>query len=353
MQRSVRALLLVILLAFSAGCSEQKSEPGGVAVGSHITGLQAAWEQQGQHARPVGTLVFDGKLLIFAADGAVTSLRPQDGGSDGGYALGSPLRFPPVINGTAGFAVLGADRIATFSPKTGTIGWQTALPAPATGGPVLLRGTLYVPFVGGLLAVDPQDGRERWQVAVAGKPVTPVLVQDRLVTANETGSIIALSAESGEELWRIQRGDGSATSLLANESEVLCAIGKKVVALNAVDGQTVWWTHLPVRVSSGITIDRDRLYVAGSDGDLFALGAKKGEGIWRAKGDGIVDAAPYVFGDKVVVQSRTGSLMLVDRAEGSLVQQFQADDWLSSSPVVAGGRLVVASRKGTLYAYAW
>lgn len=83
------------------------------------------------------------------------------------------------------------------------------------------------------------------------------------------------------------------------------------------EGAKVKWsfeTRGPVRADA--VIDNDQVYVASTDGGLYALRKEDGKKIWKMKARGALVGEPSVHGNMVAVVSRDNKVYAVNRKSG-------------------------------------
>jgi outer membrane protein assembly factor BamB len=131
-----------------------------------------------------------------------------------------------------------------------------------------------------------------------------------------------------------------------------------VIAFDVVTGKEVWATAHggAFRNDRGDgprgtpTVDGDRLYALGGDGDLSALDARTGKIVWTLNvlskfgGSNIrwgISESPLVMGDKVLVNAGGpgASIVALKKTDGSLIWKSQSDEagYSSAIPVEVGG----------------
>jgi len=156
-------------------------------------------------------------------------------------------------------------------------------------------------------------------------------------------------------LWTVDLGtaatdrDGASTVAIALGRVYMMGAGH-VYCLEASSGKTIWKSPFPPSHATP-TVDRDRVYVYGSDGRLDCLNAETGKTVWskdmqRDLGAGKAGqygyaASPLVLGDLLLVSARVdgGALIAFDKRTGEIkwkarhAGHHQYAFW--SSPVVA------------------
>src|SRR5688572_12400196 len=72
--------------------------------------------------------------------------------------------------------------------------------------------------------------------------------------------------------------------------------------------------------------------------------------VWKFKTGGRVLSSPAIVGDVVYVASTDGSLYAINRADGTQRWKFDSKGPIASSPAVAGGLVFISSVDGLIYA---
>ncbi|MDE0101054.1 MAG: PQQ-like beta-propeller repeat protein [Bryobacterales bacterium] len=177
----------------------------------------------------------------------------------------------------------------------------------------------------GLLADWPQDGpRLLWQVESLGSGYSSLAAAD--------GLLISQGLEAGEQF---------------------------LIALDAASGETVWKTAHGRRYSNRRgdgprgtpTVDGDRVYALGGDGNLICVEVRTGAKVWEKNvlrvygGRNIswgISESPLVDGDRVIVNAGgpRASVVALNKETGAELWKTQSDEAGYSSPVVAviGGK---------------
>ncbi|HEX8495534.1 MAG TPA: PQQ-binding-like beta-propeller repeat protein [Pyrinomonadaceae bacterium] len=180
--------------------------------------------------------------------------------------------------------------------------------------------------------------------------------------SKETGLLKQWPAEGPPLVWKAT-GAGRGYSSLAIARGRLFTLGLRgdrehVIAYDIANGKEVWATPY----GSGFrndrgdgprgtpTIENDRLYALGGNGDLSALDTKTGRIIWsinvlqKFSGSNItwgISESPLVIGDKVLVNAGGpgASIVALNKKDGSLIWKSQSDraGYSSAIPIEAGG----------------
>jgi outer membrane protein assembly factor BamB len=180
--------------------------------------------------------------------------------------------------------------------------------------------------------------------------------------SKETG-LLKQWPEGGPPLaWKASGAGGGYSSFSISKGR-LYTMGLRgdrefIIALDVANGKEVWATANggAFRNDRGDgprgtpTIDGDRLYALGGNGQLAAVDLKTGKVAWTMNvlsefgGSNIrwgISESPLVIGDKVLVNAggRGASIVALKKADGSLIWKSQSDEagYSSAIPVQAGG----------------
>lgn len=252
--------------------------------------------------------------------------------------------------------------------------------------PAVVSGETEKSRAGEVVALDAEDGTERWSFAGPEDWFTgPAVGDGRVYVGNHTGAVVGLDPATGEELWTWQpTGEGADhASILAppthDDGTVYVGVHAAgwVVALDAENGEERWRRNLDAEnVKSSPAVTDERVYVGshrirgrptdgvagtatpetptptpkptGTFGKLYALAREDGATEWLAETDHDIRSSPAVVGDHVYVGGGDGALA-VTRDDGTEAWRVQFDDFVYSSPAVASGRAYVGSADGHLY----
>ncbi len=185
--------------------------------------------------------------------------------------------------------------------------------------------------------------------------------------SKETGLLKQWPAEGPPLLWKAS-GAGRGYSSFSVANGRLYTMGLRgdreyVIAFDIANGKEAWATPHggAFRNDRGDgprgtpTIDGDRLYALGGNGDLSAFEVKTGKVIWSKNvlkefgGSNItwgISESPLVLGNKVLVNAggRNASIVALNKADGAVIWKSQSDEAGYSSAIplqVNGGTQVV------------
>jgi outer membrane protein assembly factor BamB len=173
--------------------------------------------------------------------------------------------------------------------QTGTEIWrftdsQSALPA----APAFSAGVLYVGSLGGhIYAIDPQSGALRWEQTVSGGIwATPLVQEGVLYFGTLGGKVYALDALEGAVIW--ERGVEGETRGTPAYVDGKIYIGSETGQLHAFDAQSGDPAMSPLgtqtkqsSIYTSPVFDGKYLYVASTDGQVYALDLQKQQVVWQ------------------------------------------------------------------------
>jgi outer membrane protein assembly factor BamB len=174
--------------------------------------------------------------------------------------------------------------------------------------------------------------------------------------SKETGLLKSWPANGPAMLWKA-KGAGNGYSSFAIANGKLYTMGLRgdrefIVAFDVATGKELWATQHggAYRNDRGDgprgtpTVDGDRLYALGGNGDLSCLDARTGKVFWSKNvlkefgGSNIrwgISESPLVIGDKVLVNAGgpNASIVALKKSDGSVIWKSQSDEAGYSSAI--------------------
>ncbi|MEA3458541.1 MAG: PQQ-binding-like beta-propeller repeat protein, partial [Candidatus Thermoplasmatota archaeon] len=228
-----------------------------------------------------------------------------------------------------------------------------------------------------LIVLD-SNGNFEWKFDLpAGSFSSPAVYENTVVVGCERingNSLFAIDADSGEQIWSKNVGPIGRASPVIYEGRVFVATKEpatasftaytKVVALNLDDGTKVWNTSIGDSIPDGYklsacstpTIYNDVLFVASSDGTLYALDTENGEEKWSKKIytkplTPLLTSSPAYADGLIYIGTPDGILYAIDASDGSTAwnKDTYQNSAMLSSPVVVDGLIYYASENGMLF----
>jgi len=242
-------------------------------------------------------------------------------------------------------------------PSQGNLAWTSE--AFTRWQPVVSDGTVYTTNFdpshdGSAIALDAQDGTERWRTTLdASGDNGTVVVDDRCIVAYDA-ELVALDTQTGERIWT-EPTDGF-ERLVVDEATgtVLVASDIGIEAFGAANGEKRWETYTvsgPVRAPA---VYDERVFAVGNvDGvaSLVAFSLEDGSDRWRSELTSAPEsAAPVATRDGVIV-SDDRTLVVHDRDTGDRRREFRSfgeDDVVPRTVAAADGTVFVTSASGVV-----
>ena len=322
-----------------------------------------------------------GTLYIGASDGVLHALDAATGASRWRFHTDGAITAAPAVDDVAVYAPSRDGFLHAVDVRTGRERWRHRFGQPLgpddywdyhLSSPVLVDGMLIVGGGDGrVLALDPAQGRVKWQADVGARVRSTPAVHDGIVVVGTmSGHVRALRERDGAPLWSFAT-DGAAhkfadagndtTSVVASPTIVagaggaLVAVGGRDGNLYALDlhtGQLRWrLTHDGSSWMLATATDGRTLYVGGGSAAIVqAVDPATGVERWRCKTRSAVFAALALAGDSLLASDFTGDLVALDKATGRTLWAFPLGGRALSTPLVVGDVVYAASDAGVLRA---
>ena len=270
--------------------------------------------------------------------------------ANSGYGPQGGWSGPTINNNPSGDAtILVANQsgqiLALDGNRRGQIKWRTLYDEETTT-PVYSTLTLgpnnsalFGTWDGRLVAVDTDDGSERWSYPLDEGPII--------------GGVAFITNTNDKSGWkhRIYAGTSNGTLFALNLSEVdqTPTILWEFPTQNKIWGTPLIHTH-PQKTDHGILI------IGSMDHNVYALNSDTGEELWQFETKGAVAGIPLIIGDTIYAGSFDRHLYAIDLYSGKEKWMFKTDGWLWNQFAVdstehANTNLYIPSREGTLYAF--
>jgi len=278
--------------------------------------------------------------LVFATTGFghVVALRADTGERAWTVTGLAPMRTAPTVRGGRVFAVAIDNSLVALNAETGEELWQhesIAEVANILGGasPAEDEGVLIVPYSSGeLVALRVDTGRVLWTESLASGRRTdvisglshirgrPIIDRGMVIAISHSGLMAAFELRSGRRIWERRIGGYNNPWVVGDFIYVLTP-DAEIISVSRTDGRIYWVRGLPrfedeedktdPIVWTGPLVASDRLIVAGSHGEAWAL-------------------SPY---------------------SGNLLGTLEMPDGVSVPPIVANGALYFLADNAELVAY--
>ena len=349
---------------------------------------------------PAPLIDFDSSVKV----GKAWSTSIGDGMGKKGLAMG-----PFYSSGTL-FAADYKGRLISIDAESGRKNWELKTKQSFSGGPGADDSHVYMGTIDGrVVAFDRNNGDELWNAQVSSEVLIPPVAEDNIVVVRSIdGRVFGLDVDNGARVWiydhsvplltlrgnanlLVRAGvvfigydDGSVVTLRLEdgsllwtqtlvsqegrtELERLADIGQQMVivasdlivssyktrvaSLAADSGRLLWFKD--ISSATGIQVDRTKLAISESNGDLWLLDRRNGATQWKQ--DQLSNRGltrPAFYGKLVVVGDQEGYLHWLDSDSGEFVARVRAGKkGFAAAPLTVGTTLYVLTHKGNLIAY--
>ena len=218
---------------------------------------------------------------------------------------------------------------------------------------------------GDVLAFD-AAGRSIWKASVAGDVLAaPVVVGAKVIVRTADGRIFALNRIDGKRQWVFQRATPSLTlrtnaNVVSNRGTLYAGYpGGKVVAIEVEGGKPIWEATLSLArgateleriadVAGVPVLDDTRVCAAVFQGRTGCVESLSGNVLWSreiSSADGVAVDARYIY-----VADTEGNLFALDKTNGATLWKLEKlvrrDP---GTPILVNGKLVVGDKDGLIH----
>lgn len=280
----------------------------------------------------------DGRLFAATGSGEVIAYAMADGSELWRARVPGPVRGAPTEADGRVFVITVDNQTVALDAKTGNRIWtHTGITEESAllggGSAAVARGSVVVPYSSGeVFVLRAENGRPLWNdnlsqirtvtavsrlADIRGNPV----VDDGLVIAiSHSGRLVATDLNSGRRVWE-QRVGGVHMPWVAGDYVFVVADTGEVLALTKRTGRIRWIQQLPVFEDPE---DRE---------------------------DPIAYAGPVLVGDRLIVAGSNGEIYAISPYSGAVLGKIDIGEKVFIAPVVAGGTLYVLTDEAELKAF--
>ena len=262
---------------------------------------------------------------------------------------------PPVIAFDRVY-LTGAAEFVVIDLQTGAVLHREPLESDAShlfGRRVVVSDErLYYPSNREIRVLDPAGAQVSAVTVPDGSSMTPALVGDRLVVADQSGTVRAFDAASLVEVASVPTDLTQPVSLAPAVADGIAYIAGRrgtVVAVEVARAVVVWQTELESGRSTGSyvdpVVDAHTLFVFARDA-IYALRRSDG----RRAYDPLTGATspPLLMPDALLYGDQEGNLVIADPATGSRIASLKLGARVSARPAVWNDRYVVGLESGEI-----
>ncbi|MFB9835845.1 outer membrane protein assembly factor BamB family protein, partial [Actinoallomurus acaciae] len=260
--------------------------------------------------------------------------------------------FSPTGAGDIAYVLASeATRIAAIRAASGRTLWTSGYYHQVLGDDVAVTGPVVCVGTDGVSAVNARDGRPRWTSKVSGK--YGISGADGLVVAVSSTAMTGIDAGTGRTRWTYPMDYGDYQLI----GEGMAFASDRFGTLHAVHAGTgaPAWRRPDVKSWSG-QVGGGLVFVEGRYGDVLALRTTTGEVAWSHRPTRAVDdprgqaTAPGLAGGTLYVASTDGRMYALGAADGRLQWIYDAERPMRIRPVSVGGLVFVATMDGYIRA---
>lgn len=197
------------------------------------------------------------------------------------------------------------------APRTApSVRFRTELPTP-TDRPVVADGTVFLPTMGGLIAIDATDGKEHWRYAPTVAShffMSPAVHDGTVYVTGEDPGLVALDVDDGAVKWAVENDEPMRAPPAPTRDWRAIYVGDdngRVLRVTP-DGQVEWTTDVYGAVRRLVT-HSPGVFVGTTAGEVHAL--YDGQGFWRESVPGQVTALASDDGGDVYVATFGGGTL--------------------------------------------
>lgn len=393
---SVRTALVLIAVAALGGCSIFGGDKAEVVKPAELQPISEEIRLDSVWSRRIGGKAYDrasalvpalsgGRIFAASADGNIMALEPggrviwevnvrdfysseerddsfskKTDAITGGVGAGGDL----VVVGTS------AGELVAVNQSDGSLAWRADTTSEVLAPPALDRNLVVAQSIDGKVAAfDALDGTRRWIYSTSVPPLTlrgttaPILTSDIVVAGFANGRIVAMDRQRGlagvDQRIAIAQGKSDLERLVDVDGRMVL-VGSRlfaasyqgtVTSLDLNNGRIAWQNDSSS--SAGVAAGFGNIYVAHSDGRIFALDEGDGDEVWV--NDALLNrelTTPSTISSYVAVGDLGGYLHLIAQSDGRFVGRRKVDsDALRSPAIVDGSRLYLMTGGGELLAF--
>jgi outer membrane protein assembly factor BamB len=189
------------------------------------------------------------------------------------------------------------------------------------------------------------DGETLWRTDL-GEPVRAVPAVDTAIHASTTdGSLVALNRDDGSERWATRVGESATAPVLVDRGGSVL-VGSDSGLVSVGETGTIQWRVGNERVHGPPALGGTAVF-ADASGVVRSV-SLAGEVNWRADLEAPVHGAPALGPERVYVGARDGSVYALSKRDGSPAWRYDVGEWVDGSPVLAHGAVFVVDAAGGL-----
>lgn len=286
-----------------------------------------------------GGLAFErSRIFVATGFGIVFALDAKTGKTIWQEKIGIPMRTAPTVRGGRVFVVTVDNNLFALDARDGKTLWTHAgaqETATLLGGssPAVENGVIVVPYSSGeLFALKVDTGRVLWQ--------------DSLVSIRRTDAVASLAQIRGRAV--IDRGRVIAISHAGIMAAIDLRTGRRAWVRDIGGAESPW-------------VAGDFIFTITNDNELICVAREDGKVLWvrglprfenpKDLEDPIIWTGPLLVSDRLIVAGSNGEAFAVSPYDGHVLGVVDMPDGVSVSPIVADGTVLFLANDADLVAY--
>ena len=323
-----------------------------------------------------GPVVADGRVYGAAITGGVHAIDLQTGKKIWTYEPAKEKKKPKLrLSGGPGvgegLVAIGTldGQVIALDANDGTEKWRAKVPGEVISAPAIGQGMVYVRSNDGrITAFDVSNGTQRWfnprelpALTVRGNaPIVPG--PGVLFVGNDDGSISAMASTDGRTLWDQVVGNPEGRTELDRMADVdgapvlegatlyASSFKNQTMAIEGPTGRPLWARDHGG--AGGVALSTSYVIVTDNQGGVFGLDKQSGAASWSQTGLARRQlTGPALQGDYVVVGDLDGYVHWLQQSDGAMAARAKTGGTVKAQPIVADGVLLVQNVEGKLTAY--
>jgi len=314
----------VIYAASPTGCTDYVpcGPPARLFALDGKTGRQK-WvlEDVGDDSAPV---IADG--VVYQSGGSLYAVNAETGRVEWSLkpTSGWVMHSPAIAGGTIIFWEVQAliplgffgGTLRAVDLKTRIEKWRFSIDRGIVSSPVAADGMIFVAtipgdpsmFGGCLYALDALTGQARWEFGVAG--AAPAVSGGLVYYAGRDGILYVLYAQTGKKVWQFGNASAMASVNVVGKGLVYVMSYEQICAIDPKTRRQTWQVKTNTNGSAS-TVANGVVYVGSPNKHLYALSAKSGREIWKLKMSDYVVSNPVLANGTLYVASSEGYVYAV------------------------------------------
>jgi eukaryotic-like serine/threonine-protein kinase len=208
----------------------------------------------------------------------------------------------------------------------------------SSSAPVVAKEVVYIEsYDSHLYALDISSGELIWSFKIANDVAlsSPAVKEEILCVSSNNGYLYAIDLTTKQEKWKFEIGSNSSfvipVPVIANERVYVVGSDHQLYVLNLDNGQLLWTFSLGNIPLSHPAITDGIICLAGNNGYLYALNTDTGRQLWMSRLNDTFSWSSPIINQETVYVSSQGCLRAIDLQTGSQLWQFQtpfSDQWV-------------------------